>query len=145
MKKWLISCGIVCVLFTTSLNTGHANSVSGSRIVQLAMTHHERYMYGSTDCSALTRKVYGSVGIRLPRTSRQQARVGKPVRISNLRAGDLVFFATGRRGVISHVGIYTGNGRMIDAEYSGVRQTGIFTGSTSHYWKSKYITARRIL
>ncbi|MFT8363698.1 MAG: C40 family peptidase [Sporolactobacillus sp.] len=145
MKKWLISGSIACTLFAFSLNTSFADTPSGSNIVKIAKTHHERYVYGRTDCSALTRSVYAKVGIHLPRTSRQQASVGVPIALNQLQAGDLVFFATGRKGVISHVGIYIGNGKMIDAEYSGVRQTGIFSGSTACYWKSKYITARRVL
>ncbi|TGA96581.1 NlpC/P60 family protein [Sporolactobacillus shoreae] len=143
--RFLAVVGIAVALFASSLSQGQAHWISGSSIVSLALTHHERYIYGITDCSALTKKVYQRFGINLPRTSRQQATIGKPVSIKHLQKGDLVFFATGRKGVISHVGIYAGGGKMVDAEYNGIRQTGIFVGPTSHYWKSKYIKARRVL
>ncbi|RYL95921.1 NlpC/P60 family protein [Sporolactobacillus sp. THM7-4] len=123
-----------------------ARGVSGDDIVRQALNHHERYVYGKSDCSALTQKVFRKFGIRLPRTSQAQARVGKPVSRKHLKKGDLVFFATGKKGVISHVGIYAGKGKMINAEsHYGVKKTGCFTGPSSHYWKSKYIKARRVI
>lgn len=86
------------------------------------------YRWGGTDpatgldCSGLVQRVYRDVGVELPRTSEEQANVGAPV--SNLAAaqpGDLVFFA-GSDGTASspgHVGIYIGNGKMIDAPHTG--------------------------
>ena len=78
------------------------------------------YRYGATgpnkwDCSGLTMKAWKSVGVKLPRTSRAQYRVGKKVKKSNLRKGDLVFFYSG----ISHVGIYAGKGKIIHASRPG--------------------------
>lgn len=142
--KLLAVVGIAIALFTSSFTEGNAKRVSGSAIVKLALSHHEPYRYGVTDCSALTQKVYKRFGANLPRTASQQARVGHAVSIRNLKAGDLVFFYTGRRGVISHVGIYAGGGKMVDAEYSGIKKTGIFVGPASHYWKPKYAKARRV-
>ncbi len=78
------------------------------------------YRYGGTgpkkwDCSGLTMKSWKSVGVKLPRTSRAQFHVGKKVKKSNLRKGDLVFFYSG----ISHVGIYAGKGKIIHASRPG--------------------------
>jgi peptidoglycan DL-endopeptidase CwlO len=80
------------------------------------------YKWGGTDpqtgldCSGFTQLVFGQLGISLPRTSAQQATVG--TRVSSLAAaqpGDLVFF----NSPVSHVGIYLGDGKMIDAPKAG--------------------------
>ena len=60
-------------------------------------------------------EAWKSVGVKLPRTSRAQFHVGKKVKKSNLRKGDLVFFYSG----ISHVGIYAGKGKIIHASRPG--------------------------
>jgi hypothetical protein len=66
--------------------------------------------------------VYGQLGVSLPRTSEEQAQVGTPVAsLSAAQPGDLLFFA-GSDGTASspgHVGIYVGNGQMIDAPHTG--------------------------
>lgn len=93
------------------------------------------------DCSGLTMTVYRLNGLDLPRNSRDQFRVGTPVKRGALRKGDLVFFATGRRRRVSHVGIYTGGGRFIHAPGRGKT---IRTASLSHsYFKHRFIGARR--
>lgn len=85
------------------------------------------YVWGGTsatgfDCSGLVQHVYGDLGVSLPRTSEEQATVGTAVpSLAQAQPGDLVFFA-GTDGTASspgHVGIYIGNGEMIDAPYTG--------------------------
>lgn len=72
------------------------------------------------DCSGYVRWVYGRQGVRLPRTSREQAHAGQGVtaRLGSLRAGDLMLFADADRP-ISHVAIYAGDGRIIHSSSSG--------------------------
>jgi cell wall-associated NlpC family hydrolase len=80
------------------------------------------YRYGGTsprtgfDCSGLVRFVYGHFGIVLPHSSWADLTRGHRVSRRFLRPGDLVFFAGA-----SHVGIYAGGGRFIDAPHSGTR------------------------
>ena len=64
------------------------------------------------DCSGLTYNIYGSMGIHIPRTAKEQAKVGKKVPFSELTYGDLIFFGppNKRSKRINHVGIYLGNG-----------------------------------
>jgi soluble lytic murein transglycosylase-like protein len=85
------------------------------------------YAWGGTDpsvgldCSGLVQRVYGDLGIDLPRTSSQQATAGTAVAsLAEARAGDLVFFDhTPSRPGIDHVGIYVGDGKMIAAPQAG--------------------------
>lgn len=76
---------------------------------------------GRFDCSGLTRAAYAAAGVVLPRTSREQWYGGPHVSRDALLPGDLVFFAWDRSDpeTIHHVGIYVGNGHMIDAPYTG--------------------------
>jgi cell wall-associated NlpC family hydrolase len=79
-----------------------------------------RYQWGGTnphtgfDCSGLVRFVYGHFGIPLPHSSFGDLVRGHRVGRRWLQAGDLVFFAGA-----SHVGIYVGGGRFIDAPHTG--------------------------
>ena len=105
-----------------------------------------RYRYGSaspraTDCSGLTMQLYRSVGIKLPRSSRAQFKVGKSVPRNALLPGDLVFFRT--RGGISHVGMFIGNNKMIHAvnPSRGIRIDSL----GSSYYHRRYAGARRLL
>ncbi len=66
----------------------------------------------SFDCSGLTQWAYGLAGISLPRTAAEQQQATQ--RIANPLPGDLVFYGD----PATHVGIYVGNGRMIDAPNS---------------------------
>ncbi|WP_433507386.1 NlpC/P60 family protein [Pseudonocardia halophobica] len=70
---------------------------------------------GSFDCSGLTSWAFKQAGITLPRSSSAQSRVGTPVSWSDMRPGDLVFYYS----PVSHVGIYAGGGKMINAPQSG--------------------------
>jgi len=92
------------------------------------------YVYGGSspsgfDCSGFTKYVFGHFGINLPRVADAQQNVGAFVSRANLMPGDLVFFGS----PAYHVGIYVGNGNMIDAPHTGtvvkIQQLGYgFTG-----------------
>ena len=75
----------------------------------------------SYDCSGLVQTAYRAAGVALPRVSRQQYRAGRHVRLSALRAGDLLFYADDPRNprTIGHVGMYVGSGRMVEAPRPG--------------------------
>lgn len=78
-----------------------------------------RYVYGGTsltggiDCSAYVRAIYSMYGYSLPRTSREQARIGTSISYSNAKPGDLLFY--GNSSGINHVAMYIGNGQIIHA------------------------------
>jgi cell wall-associated NlpC family hydrolase len=68
------------------------------------------------DCSGLVQYVYGRLGVDLPRTAAEQARVGQPVAgLADARPGDLLAF----HDPVDHIGIYAGNGLMVVAPKTG--------------------------
>lgn len=109
-----------------------------------------RYQFGAPsgvtyafDCSSFVQYVYGKFGIKLPRTSRAQAKVGVKVYKANLKKGDLVFFTTSQSGSrIGHVAIYAGNGKILHT-YGKPGVT--YSSLNAPHWKKHYVTARRVL
>jgi peptidoglycan DL-endopeptidase LytE len=95
------------------------------------------------DCSSFVQYSFKQNGINLPRSSRQQSQAGKFVARNQLQAGDLVFSDTNRDGVINHVSIYMGNGKLLHTYRVGIGVTvSSFAGSA---WDRTYVTARRVL
>jgi cell wall-associated NlpC family hydrolase len=70
------------------------------------------------DCSGLVQYVHEQIGIIAPRTAAQQYIAAKPVALSGLAPGDLLFFAI-KGSRISHVAIYAGEGRFVHAPQTG--------------------------
>ncbi len=96
--------------------------------------------YPQFDCSSYVQYVYGHFEIELSRVTWDQYGQGQSVSRGNLVAGDLVFFSTYQPGP-SHIGIYVGNGIMINSSNSGVSYASINSG----YWSSRYYGARRVI
>ncbi len=94
------------------------------------------------DCSAYVKKVYGFMGIELPRTAREQFKEGEKIDREELSIGDLVFFRT-YASFPSHVGIYLGNNLFIHASSKGKRVT-IDSLDTPYYLK-RFIGGKRML
>ncbi len=102
-----------------------------------------RYMFGAAglvywDCSGLTMRAFGSAGIALPHSAAAQAGYGKRIPLNQVKPGDLVFFGQ----PITHVGIYFGNGKMLDAPHSGARVR--IEDFSSWFGGEKYVAARRL-
>ena len=118
------------VATTASVNNNVAaiaNSMAASR----------SYVYGgnsstAVDCSAFAQQVLAAMGKSIPRTTWAQMAAGTPV--STPQPGDLVFFNGG-----SHVGVYIGNGQMVDAlnPSAGVGQRAVsyIDGSITGYYR----------
>lgn len=106
------------------------------------------YLWGGTtfaglDCSAFVLHVLAPLGVKLPRVSYEQAKVGVPVNSKDLQPGDLVFFDIHGKGTVDHVGIYMGNNTFANANsYRGqVAVDKLF----DNYWKPRFVGARRVL
>jgi len=94
------------------------------------------------DCSGLTQYVYQEYGRDLPRRAVDQSHAGDPAS-RRLQRGDLVFFSTNPgESLVTHVGIYEGDGVMIDASkrYGKVRRDRL----DDDYWVDRFLFARRI-
>ena len=82
-----------------------------------------KYVWGGTtlgsgvDCSGFVQQIFKIYGVKLPRTSRDQAKVGTAVNSGNKKVGDLIFYANSN-GVIDHVAIYIGNNQIVHAANS---------------------------
>jgi cell wall-associated NlpC family hydrolase len=104
------------------------------------------YLFGGEgpsgiDCSSFVQQVFGKHDIALPRTAREQIKVGRDVPPEDLRKGDLVFFST-YASYPSHVGIYLGDGKMIHA--SSHKGQVVVSELNSDYYRSRFLGARRL-
>ena len=105
-----------------------------------------RYRFGGTtrkgiDCSSFVQQVFQEMDVDLPRTAREQFKVGYEVPPSDLQKGDLIFFRT-YASFPSHVGIYLGNNRMIHA--SSANHRVVISSLSSPYYRARFIGAKRI-
>jgi hypothetical protein len=124
------------------------STASGSDAVDLAASLiGSPYVWGAEgpdafDCSGLMQYVHREFGIELPRRAISQSRVGEPAG-RRLERGDLLFFSTDtRRSSVTHVGIYEGRARMIDASkrHGRVRRDNL----NDTYWAERFMFARRL-
>jgi cell wall-associated NlpC family hydrolase len=101
------------------------------------------------DCSGLVQAAYAARGVALPRDSDQQSLAGQEVRLSPTgeayQAGDLLFFADGRR--ISHVALWSGAGRIVHSALSrgGVASDDLFADTPGAKRLREYLVAVRRL
>ncbi|MFO6422252.1 NlpC/P60 family protein [Motilimonas sp. KMU-193] len=127
-----------------------AKPASEPHDIDLLLDHYEQwqgvpYRLGGTstkgvDCSGYVQRVYqDSFDAILPRTTTQQAQLGRQIKRSELTTGDLVFFRISRR--TQHVGVYLKDGQFLHASTSkGV----IISQLDNPYWKKRYWMSRRI-
>ncbi|MGA8139293.1 MAG: C40 family peptidase [Desulfobaccales bacterium] len=98
----------------------------------------------ATDCSGFVQYIYKGFKINLPRSSAEQAQVGKFVTqdmdFSKLLPGDLLFFRRG--GHVGHAGIYLGGGKMIHA--SNPRNGVTVTDLRKQYYQDTFVVAKRV-
>jgi cell wall-associated NlpC family hydrolase len=94
------------------------------------------------DCSGFVQKLYGAIGLQLPRTAAEQALVGTPVkRYEDLRKGDRLYFWDAKRGKIGHTGLYLGNWQFV---HSSSTHKGVAVDDIRNpKWLKILISARR--
>lgn len=94
------------------------------------------------DCSGLVHYSYIQAGVDVPRTSLEQYKASRPIRMSQLRPGDLIFFRLKSRQ-ISHVAIYIGDNRFVHAPKTGKDVS--FADLDNPYWQKYMAGAGRLL
>lgn len=110
------------------------------------------YKWGGTDlnrgidCSGFVQKLFGKIGVGLPRTAAEQALVGTPVtRFEDLMPGDRLYFWENKRGKIGHTGIFLGfrdNHAFFIHSSSG--RKGVDTSDlAAPNWRKILVAARR--
>ena len=153
VRKWGITVLSILALLATFIfgqaSTASATINYGEEVSAFAERYEKApYKWGGTtpkgfDASGFTQYVYkkAATNMSIPRTSASQYKVGKAVKQNALKQGDLVFYATGKKGIVSFVGIYNGDGTFIGATSKGVKVVKM----SDKYWKDRYIGAKRII
>lgn len=101
-------------------STNFGSALRSRLIAKVASQKGVDYQWGGEspktgfDCSGLVQWAYGKLGIKMPRVSGQQAKMGKRAPISKLRPGDLVAHP-------GHIAVYAGNGMMWEAPHTGAQ------------------------
>ena len=114
----------------------------GDRVARLALRQvGTPYVWGGAgpggfDCSGLTSWAFGRLGVQLPHNAAAQYALGRPVKPSRMRRGDLLFFHG-----LGHVGVYLGRGRMVHAPESGRRVEIV---RLSEHYAARLVGARRV-
>ena len=116
----------------TRMPTGtvSASGAAGTALSYAMAQVGKAYVFGAAgpsafDCSGLTMRAWGAAGVALPHSSAAQYSSGRHIAASDLQPGDLVFYYH----PISHVGMYIGNGMIVNAENPsvGVKVTGLYS------------------
>lgn len=125
----------------------HKGITNGQQIVKKAHTAiGTPYVRGGSapggfDCSGFVKWAYNEVGVKLPRTAREQSTVGHKVsKVEDMRAGDIVAFHHPKRGY--HTGIYVGDGKFIHSPRT--RSTVRINSLSDPYFSSTLLGARRV-
>lgn len=138
------------VLKLSTPNRGEDTKNPTSEIINISKTYLNPkvpYLFGGNsfdgiDCSAFTMAVYEKVGIKIPRNSELQARVGLEIGRNNLKAGDLLIFSDTYKKGPSHVGIYLGRDEFIHVSTSN---NGVSISKlTEKYYEEHFTFARRL-
>ena len=98
------------------------------------------------DCSGLVYTTFESQNIKLPRSSYDQAKIGKVIKIDDAKKGDLIFFKTNKSNQINHVGLVTEiNSGEIKFVHSSTSKGVIISSTKEPYYKNSFEQINRIV
>ncbi len=151
--KWVLSVLSIFALvaaFTFSQASSASATINyGEEVSEVAKRYvGAPYKWGGTtpkgfDAGGFTQYMYkeAATKMNIPRTSASQYKIGTAVKSNELKQGDLVFYATGKKGEVSYVGIYNGDGTFTGVTAKGVK----IIKMSDKYWKDRYIGAKRVI
>jgi cell wall-associated NlpC family hydrolase len=128
-----------------------SKKTSKKNVVSYSKKHiNKPYVYGASckttkcfDCSSFVRHVYKDVK-HLPRTSREQYKLGKSVCRKDIKKGDLVFFYKSKKSKrVTHVGMYVGDGKFIHA--SSKAKKVIISSLDKYYYRTHLKGIKRLM
>lgn len=138
--------------YLASRSNGFVPRTSLGDVADLATTYvGTPYKWGGEnlqsgiDCSGFVKKMFGAIGIHLPRTAAEQALVGQPItRLEELQKGDRLYFWDSGRGKIGHTGIFLGYVQGVPYfVHSSHGKGGVATSQLTNSWCKLLIAARR--
>ena len=132
-----------CASVERNIRDDHSQSMRNELVSTALSMEGKPYRYGGEtpagfDCSGLVVYSYNKLGIQVPRTSYKQYKASKPVYISRMQPGDLIFFRTDSI-FVSHVGIYIGDDRFVHA--AGKRNHVRVDDLNKDYWQKRLVGA----
>lgn len=144
---WLLSFTLLLIVLSGCAGSRNVSRTPEGRLMQsYEQWKGTPYRIGGmtqsgVDCSAFVLIVMrDQYGIRLPRNTEEQLRVGRRVRANQMRTGDLVFFRTGRKTL--HVGIMINRTEFMHASTS---QGVMISSMRETYWRQRYLRTRRVI
>lgn len=131
-------------------------TVSGSGLADRVVSFAEQYVglayvWGGedlekgVDCSGFSQAVYNHFGVKLPRSAYRQSMMGTKVDssdMSNLKPGDLLFFKYDDHAPVTHVAMYVGDGKVIQA---AGKDYGVIISNLKSNWQKCLVTVQRIV
>ncbi len=152
--SWLLYLFVIILLITSCAGSKRlAREQKVDIVVSRARSYiGTPYKWGGTtvlgmDCSGLLMRSFEAIDVYIPRTSKQQSKMGKKVSIADLKEGDLVFFKTLKgKGRITHAGLVTDarrNDQIMFIHASSSRGV-IEANLLSNYYRKAFRKARRL-
>ncbi len=123
----------------------HKTKLSSSKRVQEAKKYlGRRYKYGKFDCSKFVQTVVKNTDKKkLPRTTREQIKIGKKIPKAKAKKGDLIFFGDSKHRV-GHVGIIIDPKNHLMIHNSSAKGKVVISKYNTKYYTKKYRGVRRI-
>jgi len=154
-KYRILFFGIVVVFLTSSCAS--TSNISRKNQADMVVAKSRSYIgipykYGGTsvlgmDCSGLLMRSFETIDVYIPRTAKDQSKIGKFIGRDELRPGDLVFFAKSKNSrKVTHAGMVTmvKDRNHITFIHSSSSKGVMESNLMSDYWKKMYVKARRV-
>ncbi|OIV42824.1 C40 family peptidase [Flavobacterium johnsoniae] len=147
----LVSCKSTSTAVTKSESKKENRSLVKNLIETATDNIGVKYKAGGTtrsgfDCSGLVYTTFESENIKLPRSSYEQAKIGKVIPLNDAKKGDLIFFKTNKSRQINHVGLITEvNSDEIRFVHSSTSKGVIISSTKEAYYKNAFEQVNRVI